>query len=244
MTFRLTPGGTNRYLRTVPPSNPEPFDPEALSHIYRERFSQGDIAFKERMWKVLCERVFQRYVQPSDTVLDLGAGGCEFINAIRAASKIAVDLNPDVANHARDASVILARSTDLGPVDDASVDVVFTSNFLEHLPNKSDVLRTLAESHRVLKPAGTLIVLMPNVRYLPGKFWDYFDHHTPLTHLSLVEALTLSGFRAERVVPRFLPYTVKQRGLPRSTMLLRAYLSLRILWPLFGRQMLVVATRA
>jgi hypothetical protein len=87
-------------------------------------------------------------------------------------------------------------------------------------------------------------VLMPNVRYLPGKFWDYFDHHTPLTHLSLVEALTLSGFRAERVVPRFLPYTVKQRGLPRSTMLLRAYLSLRILWPLFGRQMLVVATRA
>lgn len=40
-------------------------------------------------------------------------------------------------------------------------------------------------------------------------FWDYFDHHLPLTHLSLSEGLELAGFEVQRVVPRFLPYTVK-----------------------------------
>jgi SAM-dependent methyltransferase len=228
----------------VPPLDREPLDPDSLSNLYRERFSDGDISFKEEMWSVLCERVFQPYVRPSDTVLDLGAGRCEFINAIEAAEKIAVDLNPDLASFARGARVVQTLSTDLGPVDSSTVDVVFSSNFLEHLPDKASVLRTLAECRRVLRPGGTMIVLMPNIRYLPGKYWDYFDHHTPLTHLSLVEALTLAGFRAERVVPRFLPYTVKQRGVPRSTALLRLYLSLRVVWPIFGRQMLVVARAA
>jgi SAM-dependent methyltransferase len=228
----------------VPPLDREPLDPDSLSHLYRERFSDGDISFKEEMWSVLSERVFQPYVRPSDTVLDLGAGRCEFINAIEAAEKIAVDLNPDLASFARGARVVQTPSTDLGPVDSSTVDVVFSSNFLEHLPDKASVLRTLAECRRVLRPGGTMIVLMPNIRYLPGKYWDYFDHHTPLTHLSLVEALTLAGFRAERVVPRFLPYTVKQRSVPRSTALLRLYLSLPVIWPIFGRQMLVVARAA
>jgi SAM-dependent methyltransferase len=228
----------------VPPLEPEPLDPDSLSGLYRERFSDGDIAFKEEMWSVLCERVFQPYVRSSDTVLDLGAGRCEFINAIEAGEKIAVDLNPDLASFARGARVVRTPGTDLGPIDSGTVDVVFSSNFLEHLPDKTSVLRTLAECRRVLRRGGTMIVLMPNIRYLPGRYWDYFDHHTPLTHLSLVEALTLAGFRPERVVPRFLPYTVKQRGVPRSTVLLRLYLSLRVVWPILGRQMLVVAKTA
>jgi SAM-dependent methyltransferase len=227
----------------VPSPDPEPLEPQALAHLYRERFSPEDVAFKEQIWPVLCDLVFQRYVQPTDTVLDLGAGRCEFINSIRAGTKIAVDLNPDLARHARDARVIQAPSTNLRAVESGTVDVVFTSNFLEHLPDKPSVLKTLAECHRVLRAGGTVIVLMPNIRYLPGRYWDYFDHHTPLTHLSLVEALTLTGFQIERVVPRFLPYTVKRRG-PRSTSLLRLYLHLRFLWPVFGRQMLVVARSA
>jgi SAM-dependent methyltransferase len=225
----------------VPP--PGPLEEDRLSRLYRGRFAEDDRAFKERAWAILCDRIFQPLVRRTDTVLDLGAGHCEFINAIECGRKIAVDLNPDAATYAKDAEFIQTTGTDLSAVKSASVDVVFSSNFLEHLPDKQAVLQTLDECHRVLSPDGTLIVLMPNIRYLDGRYWDYFDHHTPLTHHSLVEALNLSGFDAIRIVPRFLPYTVKQRSVPRSIPLLALYLRLKFVWPMFGRQMLVVARR-
>jgi SAM-dependent methyltransferase len=212
-----------------------------LSRLYRQRFTDRDLAFKARMWDVLCRDFFQRWVRDTDTVMDLGAGTCEFINAIRCGEKIAVDLNPDVANHARDARVVVAPGTDLGPVVSSSVDVVFCSNFFEHLPTKGAVLQTLSECRRVLRPRGTLIILQPNVRYLPGRYWDYFDHHVPLTDRSMAEALRISGFDPNRVVPKFLPYTLKETKLPRLLFLLRVYLRVPLLWPIFGRQMLIVA---
>jgi len=222
----------------------EHFDPSDLSRMYRERFADDDVAFKEAAWKVMCHRVFQPYVRETDTVLDLGAGRCEFINTIICRERIAVDLNPDAGSHLREGRFVQASSTDIAPVEDHSVDVVFSSNFFEHLPNKAAVLQTMGECRRVLRPNGHLIVLMPNLRYLNGRYWDFFDHQTPLTHFSLVEGLRLSGFAPERVVPRFLPYTVQARSVPRMLPLLRLYLRLPFLWPVFGKQMLVVARPA
>lgn len=218
-------------------------DPYELARIYRHRFDDDDLEAKERLWETLCRSFFQQYVQPTDTVLDLGAGSCEFTNHIEAARKIAVDLNPDTAEHARGAEVLQASSEDLSALGDGCVDVVFTSNFFEHLPDKQSLIATLAEASRVLRPGGRIVVLMPNLRYLPGRYWDYFDHHLPLTHLSLVEALELSGFTVERVVPRFLPYTVKGSRLPVRPRLIRLYLRVPLAWRLLGRQMLVVAHR-
>jgi SAM-dependent methyltransferase len=218
--------------------------PEQLARLYQHRFDAEDLAFKVAMWKTLCQDFFQRYVEPGDTVLDLGAGSCEFINAIAATHKIAVDLNPDTAEHAQGAEVLAQPVTDLSPVPDDSVDVVFSSNVLEHLDGKPAVLRALEESHRVLREGGTCIILMPNVRYLPGRYWDYFDHHTPLSHLSLAEGMELAGFQVTEVVPRFLPYTVKSASAAaRRTSLVRLYLRLPWVWPLFGRQMLVVGSK-
>jgi SAM-dependent methyltransferase len=195
------------------------------------------------MWRVLCETYFQRLVDPGYTVLDLGAGSCEFINAIHCARKIAVDLNPDVKRYAMGAQVVQADSSKMGAVESQTVDVVFSSNFFEHLPDKRAVLNTLRECHRILRSNGNLIILQPNIRYVPGRYWDYFDHYIPLTHVSMVEAMQLTGFRPERVIPRFLPYTIKDSRLPRSLILLRLYLRLPALWPIFGRQMLIVARR-
>lgn len=216
---------------------------DELKDLYRARFDDAEREFKARMWEVLCRDFFQRDVRPTDTVLDLGAGSGEFVNAIRAGRKIAVDLNPDTARHVRDAEVLAVPATDLSPVGSGTVDVVFSSNLLEHLADKAEVRRALEECHRVLRPGGKLIVLMPNVRYLPGRYWDYFDHHTPLSHLSLAEGMGLVGFSVERVVPRFLPYTVKGARVPRSVALVRLYLKAPLVWPLVGRQMLVVGRR-
>ena len=158
---------------------------------------------------------------------------CQFVNNIKAARKIAVDLNPDTKAAAVDAEVLQTSSEDLSAVADGTVDVVFTSNFFEHLPDKGSLLRTLTEVRRVLRPGGHLVVLMPNLRYLGGRYWDYLDHHLPLTHASLAEGIELSGLTVERVEPKFLPYTVKSR-LPTNAALIRLYLKVPLAWKVLG----------
>lgn len=223
------------------PADP-PVDPDELARIYHRRFDERHRKDQDVLWRTLCRSFFQQYVEPTDTVLDLGAGACQFVNHIEASRKIAVDLNPDTKAAAADAEVLQTSSDDLSAVADGSVDVVFTSNFFEHLPDKAALMRTLAEVHRVLRPGGRLVVLMPNLRYLGGRYFDYLDHHLPLTHVSLTEAVELAGLQVERVEPKFLPYTLKSR-LPTHPVLIRLYLRIPLAWKVLGKQMLVVARR-
>lgn len=214
-----------------------------LASLYRHRFDEADLPAKNRIWQVLCDSYFCHHVAHEDTVVDIGAGYCEFINNIRCRRKIAVDLNPDVARYAgADVEVINEPCSSVASLPDASVNVVFMSNFLEHLPDKSAVLATLREAHRLLAPGGRAIILQPNIRFLPGEYWDFFDHHTPLTDRSLVEGLQLAGLEPTLVVPRFLPYTTKSR-LPQWSWLVRLYLRVPLVWRLLGKQALVVAER-
>lgn len=214
---------------------------EDLAAIYRNRFDERELSNKRTLWGVLVRDFFQSYVPPSGTVVDLGAGSCEFINEVRAAQRIAVDLNPDTATFADpEVTVHTTRSDRMGMLADGSVDTVFTSNFFEHLATKSDLMSTLTECRRVTRPGGLIVVLMPNIRYLPGRYWDYLDHHLPLTHLSVAEALELSGYDIDEQVGRFLPYTVKDAKFTVRPIMVRAYLRLPLVWRLFGRQMLVV----
>ena len=214
-----------------------------LDKLYSQRFPEATLARKHAIWQVLCREFFSRYVNRTDTVVDIGAGYCEFVNNIHAGKKIAVDLNPDVRRFAAaDVRVINESCTAIRQIDSESVDVVFMSNFLEHLPSKDLVLETFRESRRILKVGGRVVVLQPNIRFLPGEYWDYFDHHTPLTERSLVEGLRLAGLEPTKVIPRFLPYTSKSR-LPQAPWLVHLYLKVPLAWRVLGKQALVVAER-
>jgi hypothetical protein len=100
----------------------------------------------------------------------------------------------------------------------------------------------MGEAFRCLKPGGLVIALGPNIKYLPGEYWDFFDHYLALTELSLAEALTMLGFNVEEKVPKFLPYTMSQGSQPPLWML-RLYLKLPFFWKIAGRQFLVVARK-
>lgn len=214
----------------------------SLSTLYQHRFDDADLAFKAATWTILCEDYFSRWIRPSDTVLDLGAGSCEFVNAVNAHRRLAVDLNPDTKEAAEPGvEVHLSRSDEMTGIETDSVDVVFSSNFFEHLPDPDALMATLAESRRVLTSEGRLLVMMPNIRYVKERFWDYVDHRLPLTHDGLVEALELAGFRVDTVVPRFLPYTVRSSYGSAPASSLKVYLRLPWLWRVFGAQMFVVA---
>ena len=211
-----------------------------VQSIYERRFADT-LAFRRQMWDVLCKEFFQRHVPDTATVVEIGAGYCEFINNIRARRKIAVDLNPDTRRHAGpEVEVILSSTSRIATLDDGVADVVFASNFLEHL-TREDILATLREVRRVLAPGGRFLILQPNIRYCKEDYWQFFDHITPLCERSLTEALETTGFTVPYVLGRFLPFTTQGR-LPNSIALLKLYLKLRPAWRIFGQQSFFIAT--
>ena len=176
-------------------------------------------------------------------MLDLGCGFGDFINAVKGRRRIGVDLNEEAADGLDDGVEFHARSIrDLSFLPDGSLDVVFTSNVLEHLPDKAAVEETLASVHDVLRPGGTFIAMGPNVRLVPGAYWDFWDHHVPITERSLVELLEVIGFETLDCIPRFVPYTTVSR-LPRAPWLVRLYLRLPLAWRLLGKQFVVRARK-
>jgi SAM-dependent methyltransferase len=216
---------------------------EDLPRLYRTRFSDHDRASKYALWGVLCRQFLQRYVATSDVVVDLGAGYGEFINHIRCARKYAVDLNDETERAVDpDVTFLKRRASDLTEIASGSVDVVFTSNFFEHMPSKDDLMATLREARRLLRVGGRIIILQPNIRYAYREYWDFLDHHIALSHESMAEALELAGFAVTESRPRFMPFSTKS-ALPQSPLLLSIYLRLPPLQWLLGKQMFLVAER-
>lgn len=219
-----------------------PSTPQELSKIYHRRFVRT-AAYRNKVWQVLTAAFFSRWVKPDATVLDLGCGYGEFINNIRAGRKLAMDLNPDAPRHLAPGVEFLHQDCSHDwPLPPGSLDVVFTSNFFEHLPDKERLSLTLRHILRALKPGGALIAVGPNVKYLHGEYWDFYDHHVYLTETSLGEALEVEGYAIDLIRPRFLPFTmVKAPEYP--LFLVRLYVALPWLWWIRGRQFLIVARK-
>ena len=218
-----------------------------VAAIYAQRFPDEDPAhaqWRRQLWQVLVDDWFSRWIPETATVLDFGCGHGEFINAVRAKRRIGVDLREGVkAKLSPGVEFQLATGVELPEIDDASVDVAFCSNLLEHLRDRETVTALLTELARVIGPEGRLLVLGPNLRHTGPAYWDFFDHVLPLTHVSLVEALATAGLGAETLFPRFLPYTtVGARRTPLP--LVRLYLRLPPLWRVMGAQFFAVARRA
>jgi SAM-dependent methyltransferase len=221
--------------------NTLPHSPTDLKELYSSRF-EGKSAYRKRVWNELYS-FFGRWIPGEASVLDLGCGHCEFINAAQCGRKLGMDLNPDSARFAaEDVDIIQQDCSKSWSVTPGSLDVVFSSNFFEHLPTKDALEQTLMHTHRALAPGGRLIAMGPNIKYLPGAYWDFFDHYLPLTEVALTEVLTKCGFRIEFCRDRFLPYTISD-GKEYPIWMLRAYISLPIVWRIFGRQFLVIASR-
>ncbi len=219
-------------------------DPGELQAIYERRFKQERFAYRERLWATLVAAFFQPMIPPGATVLDLGCGYGEFINRVRATERYAMDLNPKATQHLDPAVKFLFQDcSQHWALPDGSLDVVFTSNFFEHLPDKLALKLTLLEAHRCLKPGGRLIAIGPNIKFVQGAYWDFWDHFLCLTEASLSEALDNNGYFVQRSVPRFLPYTtINQPAYPMA--FVRLYLRWPILWRFFGKQFLVIAERS
>lgn len=211
-----------------------------LDRIYRHRFNDRDARRKDAVWAEVVA-FLERWIPPQSAVLDIACDAGHFIRHVNATERWATDVR-DVGEQLG-ACIRFVRVDALevaSAVPEHYFDVVFISNYLEHLPSSDAVVEQLRQVHHALKPGGRMLVLGPNIRYVGGAYWDFLDHRVPLTDRSLREAAEITGFRIERVIPRFLPYTTKGR-LPAHATLVRAYLRIPLAWRLLGRQMLLVA---
>ena len=208
------------------------------------RFSEKEREERKKLWKILCVDFFQQFINSQDSVLDLGAGRCEFINNIKCRKKYALDVHTATIQQAHNGVTVFTgpatRTAEL--FQDKELDVVFLSNFLEHLQSRQELKQVLEQVRGVLKPGGKLLMLQPNIRYCYKEYWDFFDHIIPLSHKSIQEILFSLNFRIIMIKPKFLPYSTKSR-LPRHPLLVKAYLKLPPLQFVFGKQMFVYAEK-
>jgi SAM-dependent methyltransferase len=214
-----------------------------LGSLYSRRFSDVDAESQDGVWREIA-RFLQRYVPADGQVLDIACDRGTFIRNIVARDKWAVDLR-DVRRHLPPEIHFLQADgltlTDVLP--NGAFDLVFMSNYLEHLASSDDVVRQLEVVRQLLSPTGRVLILQPNIRLVGAAYWDFLDHHTALTEKSLVEAAENAGLATVELITRFLPYTSKSR-VPRNPMLVRAYLAFPPAWRLMGRQTLYLGRRA
>ena len=217
--------------------------PEQLTEIYERRF-RNTHAYLFSVWQILISDFFLKWINKEGGVLDLGCGYGEFINNIHARKKWGMDLNPATKERLNEDVQFIEQdcSSKWDFLENEQVDLIFTSNFFEHLPNKKCLSDTLKNGFKALKPGGILIAMGPNIKYLTGLYWDFYDHHVILTEKSLSEALEIEGFEIEKCVSRFLPYTMVG-GIKYPLFFIRAYLYMPFLWWIKGKQFLIIAKK-
>jgi SAM-dependent methyltransferase len=196
---------------------------------------------REIVWSVIAEYL-RTWIRPGDHVIEIGAGYCQWINAVAAARRVAVDSWPGflqfaaggVEAHVMDAAVSLSS------LGSRQFDVALASNVLEHFD--PDVAASIVgDVFTLLKPGGRFIIVQPNFRYAYRRYFDDYTHRSVFTHVSLANLLRARGFAIESCEPRFLPYSMRGTRLPIRPWIVRAYL--RSPFRPAAGQMLIVARK-
>ena len=193
------------------------------------------------MWREIAGFIHDRLGRP-ERVLDPAAGRGEFINAVPAAERWAIDrvayaegtYEPGVRALVSDVFDAVLRAEHFGGV--------FVSNFLEHLTSQEQAASFLERMYAAIRQGGRIAVMGPNFRYCSREYFDMADHTLIFTHMAIAEHLYAAGFTPERVDARFLPYSFTGR-LPPSPALTRWYLRTPAAWRVLGKQFLVIGRR-
>lgn len=225
-------------------------DARDVARLYAHRFPEATHEQRIRIWKALYDGWLSRYVGADDAVLEIAPGYCEFINNVPAThERVGVDLN--VASRDFAASGVVLHHVSAEQADEVLAadhfDCVFVSNFFEHCQSRRQVLEVLRVVHKVMKRSGRLLILGPNYKYAMRAYFDYFDHHLPLTDRSMAEALAVAGFSISEQIAQTLPLSMRGR-LPMHPWLLSSlvavYLRVPLAWKLFGSQFFIVASKS
>jgi SAM-dependent methyltransferase len=176
------------------------------------------------VWGAL-NQYLSRWIPSDGRVLEIGAGHCHWINGVRAARRVAVDVWPELPRFAAPGveARVLDASTSLRSLGAGEFDAVLASNILEHFEPDA-AAHVVEDVVALLRPRGRFVIIQPNFRYAYRRYFDDYTHRSVFTDVSLSALLRSRGFRIEACLPRFLPYSMQGARLTMRPWLIRAYL--------------------
>ena len=134
---------------------------------------------------------FQKLIKPDDKVLDYGCGGGFLLSELVCGRRVGLDINP-IIQAPEGVEIYRQYSALKNLVGSGFFDVVISNHSLEHIENPS---QALMECFDLLKPGGTIIVVVPSeshwVRYRTG---DINNHIVTFAPINLGNLLALTGF--------------------------------------------------
>lgn len=147
--------------------------------------------------KAIFDHLLPKLAETS-SVVEIGPGRGEFARECREKRLDYIGIEPSdrLAAELRDAGFkVINQTVPPLPLADASSDLLFSHDFIEHLADYREVMAFLAESMRILKPGGHLCVIAPNYETLKTVFYLHeYQHSFIVTKYRLRAMLEDSGF--------------------------------------------------
>lgn len=138
-------------------------------------------------------------------ILDIGAGTGDFLSVAKNDGWKTVGVEPSDKAKAFAKSKGVSFVEQTSELENHSFDVISMWHVLEHVPDLDEQIKELK---RLLKPAGTLIIAVPNFKSFDakhyGKFWAAFDVPIHFWHFSKT-AIKLLFEKEEMTLEKVLP---------------------------------------
>ena len=171
----------------------------------RQRIERGRLA------------LLARHASPPGDLLEIGPGAGSLVEPITAMGwrYRAIEASPALARQLRDRGVDVTEAwVPPFPVADASCDVLYADQVLEHMSGIDAAHAFAAEAFRVLRPGGVAFIVVPDYLKERGFFWDVdYTHNFVTTERRVRLLLGDHGFAVERVVRAIGPSTGVARDL-------------------------------
>ncbi|TNE64093.1 MAG: class I SAM-dependent methyltransferase, partial [Bacteroidetes bacterium] len=131
------------------------------------------------------------FISESDTVVDFGCGGGYLLHNIRCKEKVGIEINEAAREQAQRMGIRCVAASDA--IESEFADVIISNNALEHVRHP---LSELTELHRILKPGGKMVFMVPcetiSYKYQPN---DINYHLYSWSPMCIGNLFTEAGFQ-------------------------------------------------
>ncbi|GEM_PF-302383 len=162
-----------------------PAQPDYLTIRYSEQ-SKPYTTYPSQLTHYLTENYLKKHT--GGKLLDLGCGRGEFLQAFAGEGFVAQGVDREQTNNAHMTAPVQRCdfSAEALPIENDFLDIIFNKSVFEHMGEITPLLR---ECHRVLKPGGVMISLVPDYRAQWRHFYDDWTHVRPFTLEGLTQCL-------------------------------------------------------